>query len=250
LGAQGRGKSRLVRWLCPLPQLFNEGPISPDNKDDQIKLLETWLWEVAELDSTTKRAERSALKHFITMRNVGVRVPYGRYAINKTAVASMIGTINEDGTGFLNDPTGDRRFVVIHLDDIDWNYTQIDIGQLWAELYAAYLSGETWELIPHEKEIQSEINKRHTISTPVEEMIMQYFVIDKTETGRFMATMDILDKLEAMGLKGDQYKNKMELGAVLTKAGLTRVQKRVGKSKVRGYEGIWFEKANIPEVHI
>ena len=39
LGGQGRGKSRLVRWLCPLPQLFNEGPISPDNKDDQIKLL-------------------------------------------------------------------------------------------------------------------------------------------------------------------------------------------------------------------
>lgn len=250
LGAQGKGKSRLVRWLCPLPQLFNEGPIAPDNKDDQIKLLEHWIWEVAELDSTTKRAERSALKHFITMRNVGVRVPYGRYAINKTAVASMIGTINEDGTGFLNDPTGDRRFVVVHLDDIDWSYVAIDRDQLWAELYAAYLGGETWELTSHEKEIQSEINKQHTISTPVEEMIMQYFAIDKTETGRFMATMDILEQLEGLGLKGDQYRNKMELGSVLTKLGLHRVQRRVNNTHVRGYEGIWFEKANMPNPHI
>lgn len=250
LGAQGKGKSRLVRWLCPLPQLFHEGPISPDNKDDQIKLLETWLWEVAELDSTTKRAERSALKHFITMRNVGVRVPYGRYAINKTAVASMIGTINEDGTGFLNDPTGDRRFVVVHLDDIDWNYTEIDRDQLWAELYAAYCDGETWELTPHEKEIQSEINKQHTISTPVEEMLLQYFAMDRTETGRFMATMDILEQLEGMGLKGDQYKNKMELTAVLTKYGLPRTQRRVDGKRIRGFEGIWFDKAKIGDVHI
>ena len=45
-GAQGKGKSRLVRWLCPLPFLFNEGPISPDNKDDLILLINNWFWEV------------------------------------------------------------------------------------------------------------------------------------------------------------------------------------------------------------
>ena len=250
LGAQGRGKSRLVRWLCPLPQLFNEGPISPDNKDDQIKLLETWLWEVAELDSTTKRAERSALKHFITMRNVGVRVPYGRYAINKTAVASMIGTINEDGTGFLNDPTGGRRFAVIHLDDIDWNYTQIDIGQLWAELYAAYLSGETWELTPHEQEVQNAINTEHMVSTPLEELLLQYYNLDKTQIDKFSSTMNILDKLDSLGLKGDQFRNKMELTTILTKHGLPKRQKRVGGATVRGYEGIWYKDGIAVEVDI
>ena len=142
LGPQGKGKSRLVEWLCPLSGLFYEGPINPDDKDFQIRLLNNWLWEVAELDATTKRAERSALKHFITTRMVKVRVPFGKYDIEKPAAASMIGTINPDGTGFLNDPTGNRRFVVIHLESIDFRYsTTIDVHQLWAELYAAYRNG-------------------------------------------------------------------------------------------------------------
>jgi predicted P-loop ATPase len=82
---------------------------------------------VAELDSTTKRSERSALKHFISTRTVKVRVPYGEVRHRKAGVASMIGTINEDGTGFLHDPTGNRRFAVIHLEAIDWSYaTGID----------------------------------------------------------------------------------------------------------------------------
>jgi predicted P-loop ATPase len=38
LGAQGKGKSRLAEWLCPLPQLFYEGPINPDDKDSLIRL--------------------------------------------------------------------------------------------------------------------------------------------------------------------------------------------------------------------
>jgi predicted P-loop ATPase len=247
LGGQGKGKSRLVRWLCPLPQLFNEGPISPDNKDDQIKLLETWLWEVAELDSTTKRAERSALKHFITMRNVGVRVPYGRYAINKTAVASMIGTINEDGTGFLNDPTGDRRFVVVHLDDIDWGYTSIDRDQLWAELYAAYCAGETWELTPHEKELQSEINKLHQIVTPIEEMLMTNYEIDPSQDGDGwrMSTTQIMEQLETLGLRGNQFQNAMEISSILTKRGLKKDRWLDDGKRLRGYAGIRFSAARI-----
>ena len=104
LGAQGKGKSGLAEWLCPVPRLFYEGPINPDDKDSLIRLINNWIWEVAELDSTTKRSERSALKHFISTKTVKVRVPYGQYDTEKPAAASMIGTINEDGTGFLHDP--------------------------------------------------------------------------------------------------------------------------------------------------
>ncbi len=203
LGAQRKGKSRLVEWLCPLPHLFYEGPINPDDKDSQIRLINNWLWEVAELDSTTKRSERSALKHFITMKTVKVRVPYGQYDTEKPAVASMIGTINEDGTGFLNDPTGNRRFAVIHLDDIDWSYaTTIDKHQLWAELFTAYLAGETWELTPHEQEVQNAINTEHMVSTPLEELLLQYYNLDKTQIDKFSSTMNILDKLDSSWTKG------------------------------------------------
>ena len=245
LGPQRKGKSRFAEWLCPLPSLFYEGPVNPDDKDYLIRLINNWLWEVAELDSTTKRAHRSALKHFITTRIVKVRVPFGRYDIEKPAAASMIGTINPDGTGFLSDPTGNRRFAVIHLDEIDFAYsTAIDRDQLWAELYTAYLSGETWELTAHEQEVQADINSGHMTSTPLEELLMQYFEIDPTEK-YFTPTMDILAKLESMGLRGDQFRNKMELSTVLTKAGLAPVQKRTGGLRQRGYEGIWFKGEHV-----
>lgn len=248
LGGQGKGKSRLVRWLCPLPHLFHEGPIAPDNKDDQIRLINNWIWEVAELDSTTKRSERSALKHFITMRNVKVRVPYGRYDIDKLSAASMIGTINNDGSGFLNDPTSNRRFAVVHLDDVDWSYeTAINIEQLWAELYHAYKNGETWELTRYEQEVQNEINNEHMTQSPLEELLLEWFEIDPTSE-RFMTTMDILDKLETLGLKGDQFRNKMELGTVLTKHGLQRTKRRKEGKLQYGYTGVW--PVNTSEIKI
>jgi predicted P-loop ATPase len=245
LGGQGKGKSRLVEWLCPLPHLFYEGPINPDDKDSQIRLINNWLWEVAELDSTTKRSERSALKHFISTRIVKVRVPYGEYDTEKPAAASMIGTINEDGTGFLNDPTGNRRFAVVHLDDIDWSYTGIDKDQLWAEIYAAYLEGEPYELTPHEQEIQNEINLGHMVSSPLEELLIQYFEIDKSDSSHFTPTMEILEKLESLGLKGDQFRNKMELGTTLTKLGLKKGQRRIGGQRLMGYEGVWYREVKI-----
>ena len=246
LGAQGKGKSRLAEWLCPLPQLFYEGPINPDDKDSLIRLINNWIWEVAELDSTTKRSERSALKHFISTKTVKVRVPYGQYDTEKPAAASMIGTINEDGTGFLHDPTGNRRFAVVHLDAIDWGYTRLDRNQLWAELHEAYLNGETWELTPYEQEIQAEINGGHMMVSPLEELLLQYYEIDKTETERFTPTMEILDRLTTLGLKGDQFKQKMELTSILTKMGLKPEQRRHSGKVLRGYRGIWYRGERIP----
>ncbi len=240
LGPQDKGKSRLAEWLCPLPHLFYEGPINPDDKDSLIRLINNWIWEVAELDSTTKRSERSALKHFITTRIVNVRVPYGRYDIEKPAAASLLGTINPDGTGFLHDPTGNRRFAVVHLDSIDWSYTEIDRDQFWAELYEAYLSGESWVLTPYEKEIQNEINRGHMMVSPLEELLLQYYEIEPGNTDQFTPTMEILERLTTLGLKGDQFKQKMELTSILTKMGLKPEQRRLKGGRMRGYTGIWY----------
>lgn len=241
VGAQGRGKSRLVRWLCPLPHLFHEGPVSPDNKDDLLLLLNNWLWEVSELDSTTRRADRSALKHFISMKNVKVRVPYGRYPIDKAAAASMIGTVNEDGTGFLNDPSGNRRFGVVRMQGIDWSYENIDRDQVWAQIYAMYKAGEPFELTQHEQEVQKEMNLEYTLQSPLEELFLNYFEHDPSQPERFMSTMDILSHLSDLGLEGRQYTNKIELASVMTKLGIEQTRGRVDGKQVRGYAGVWVE---------
>lgn len=246
LGAQGKGKSRLARWLCPLPALFHEGPINPANKDDLILLLNNWFWEVAELDSTTRKADRAALKHFVTMKRVRVRVPYGRYDIDKPAAASMIGTINPDGAGFLSDPTGNRRFAVVHLDDIDWRYeTNVNRDQLWAQVYHEYTAGGSWELSSAEQEIQADINRAHMIQSPLEELLLEHYEIDPSQEW-YMGTMAILDQLETLGLRGDQYRNKMELTTILEKYGLGKSRRRTaGGNPMHGYQGIRFRDKTL-----
>jgi predicted P-loop ATPase len=246
IGAQGRGKSRLARWLCPLSSLFHEGPINPANKDDLILLLNNWFWEVAELDSTTRKADRAALKHFVSMKRVRVRVPYGRYDIDKPAAASMIGTINADGAGFLSDPTGNRRFAVVHVDDIDWKYEQaIDRDQLWAQMYYEYCNGAAWELTRAEQEIQQAINHEHMVQSPLEELLLEHYELDASQEW-YMHTMQILEQLEGLGLRGDQFRNKMELATVLEKNGLKRSKRRVeGSRPLNGYQGIRFRDKQV-----
>lgn len=243
MSLQGKGKSHLARWLCPLPKLFFEGPIQPDNKDSAIRLINYWLWEVAELDATTRRADVAALKFFITQNTVTVRVPYGRYDISKPAAASFIGTINPDGTQFLAD-TENRRFAIVHLDGIDLSYaTDIDRAQLWAELYAAYKAGEAHELTQHEREVQAEINSEHVTESPLEAILLAHYELDPSQPDNYVLVHEMLDNLESLGLRGDQFKNKMELGKVMTRHGIQRVRRRVDGKRQYVYEGVKFSKS-------
>ena len=244
LGAQGKGKSRLARWLCPLPKLFFEGPINPDNKDSAIRLINYWFWEVAELDATTRRADVAALKFFITQKVVTVRIPYGRYDISKPAAASFIGTVNPDGTQFLND-TENRRFGIVHLDGIDWSYEDIDIEQFWAELYQAYQQGEAYELTPHEREVQNEMNSQHTTESPLEAKLAAHYELDPSKPENIITTDELLSQLEDLGVRGDQFRNKMELGKVLAKMGIEKARRRVDGRLQNVYLGVKYDKRTI-----
>lgn len=244
MSKQGTGKSRLARWLCPIDKLFFEGPINPDNKDSAIRLINYWMWEVAELDATTRRADVAALKFFVTQKIVTVRVPYGRYDISKPAAASFIGTINPDGTQFLAD-TENRRFAIVHLEDIDFSYTDIDRQQFWAEIYAAYNAGEAYELTTHEREVQEEINSDHITESPLEAILLAHYDLDPSRPGEVIMAHELLERLELLGLKGDQFKNKMELGKVLARHGINRRQKRIDGKRQYVYEGVIYNKGSV-----
>lgn len=198
-GDQGMGKSFFVRWLCPIPGMHIEQPIRPDAKDDMITLISKWVWEVGELGGTTRRTDRDALKHFLTIEEVTVRVPYEKHPINKKALASFIGTVNPDAGGFLDDPSGLRRFVVCDIKSIDFGYTGLSVAQMWAEAVAAYNANENWRMMGELKRISSEINERHIVSDPIEDLLEKAFVIDAQETEWFVPTTDILEVLHAMG---------------------------------------------------
>ena len=235
-GLQGIGKSFWVRWLCsPLPGMFTEGPIDPSNKDSLVRLMTTFLWEVAELGSTTRRADREALKHFISMRTVTVRKPYGRFDIRKPALASLIGTINNEN-GFLTDPTGSRRFMVATLTGIDWAYSEtIDPNQIWAQAVAEYRAGKPWQLDAEQALQVAAINHEYELDDPVENLLREHFDIDADRANWWTSSAAILRTLQSNGLQGNSRANQMMIAATMTRLGL---EKRRGDGRKVGYVGI------------
>ncbi len=176
-GPQGIGKSTFAKWLCPDAQYYKESSIDPDNKDHRIATSEVWIWEVSELGSTTKKADREALKSFLTTNTFLERAAYGKFNQPYKAIASFIGTVNDE-SGILNDPTGARRFWIIGIDSIDMRYSQIMTpDQIWAEAMFLYRAGETHDLDITEKQTMEDIANEYRVINSVEEAIKKWFVI-------------------------------------------------------------------------
>lgn len=237
-GPQGCGKSYFVRWLCPLEAYFIEGPINPGYKDTDLASINSWIWEVSELQATTRRADREALKSHITKQAVSVRKPYGRHSMTKAVTASYLGTINQDA-GFLEDDTGNRRFVIVSLKNIDWSYESIDCDHLWAQIVSMYKDSNEWELSTHEEHQRDSINKIYDAPHPVIELFLEYFTYEPgVLIDRFTPSIDIITSLEKAGLKGNQRANMMKLTSWLKARDCHQDRTFVNGNRQRGFYGI------------
>lgn len=223
-GRQGVGKSTLSRWICPTQKYFVEGTLNPEHNDTKLRIISNLLWEVGELQYTTRKADVDALKNVITLQEVKVRPPYHRHDIAKKVSCSFIGTINENGAGFLNDPTGSRRFAVVKVNEIDWqHYTRLDKEQLWAQITATYKGGERGYLLPDEQQKQHEINAGYTLISSTHELLMKFYEIDPAKYPLdWMPAADILMELHHQGMTGSQRAAQMEIAAIMETLGIEK----------------------------
>ncbi len=235
-GAQSLGKSTFTLWLCSsIPQYFVESDIKPELEDHKRLLASKWIWEVGELGATTRKADIESLKHFLTMADVTFRVPYGRYHITKPSLASFIGTINPDGSGFLADKTGNRRFLVVELESIDHSYQQhINVDQLWAQVVSLYRSGESWRLADEEKVVQEAINAENMKDDPVADWIRRYYEIDPDNGTWLTTSQEITEYLQDKGLKEHSRALQMMVSQSLKSLGL----KQHSTARPRAWKGI------------
>ena len=147
-GPQGIGKSEFVRWLLPLAldEYYSEDELdlSPTGrKDTFVQATRRWIWEVAELEGITTKTDVARLKAFLTTRKTHVRAPYDRYPMNEFLRSSYVGTTNA-ATGFLTDATGNRRYMAVGLQSIDWEgyVKNIDLRMIWAQALFLYKNGK------------------------------------------------------------------------------------------------------------
>lgn len=245
-GAQGIGKSTFARWLCSgisnkigKNDLFHESPIRPDDKDDLIRLASIWIWEVAELGRTTRHSDQEALKHFLSTRSIKVRKAWGKRDTRKPAMASFLGTVNNE-SGLLADSTGSRRFLICHIiGKPDWAYIDMDANSLWAQAMEMYKNGETSDLSDVEKARSLAVNEEYEIDNPVLGMIEKYILIDPDNDEWWESSIDILERLTERGLVGQRVHNSMALAVAMNKLGLVKSKRENERGRqVRGYAGV------------
>jgi predicted P-loop ATPase len=235
-GGQDAGKSTLARALNPLPDKYHcEETIEPDKEEQKRWLSTKFVWEVAELGATTRKADREGLKNFLTKQDSNFRIPYAHHPVTKPATVSFIGTVNPE-KGFLNDPTGHRRFLVMDLDRIDFDYVnKIDFTQLWAQFVALYRAGEPASLTPEEKAMADAIRGKHEIEDPFAGFVLKYYDIDPDNKEWMEQTSEIVDQLLINGVHNA---NVSVIGAALTQLGLVKDRITIKGQKVTIYRGI------------
>lgn len=236
---QGLGKSLLSAFFSPKRQWFIEAAINTNDKDCDIRLMSKFIWEVSELDATTRKADISALKAFLTKAQVTVRKSYGRNDVVGQAMCSFIGTIN-NSVGFLADETGNRRFWVIHLTGIDWTYTQLDIDQIWAQAYHLWTLGVEHTLAPEEIAVHHAVNETYEIETPLENWVLQHFMITE-ESDDIMSMGEIINHLtdQEIRIGGNEKMQAMELAKVLNAHGCKRTTRRHHGKLQKVWQGIY-----------
>jgi predicted P-loop ATPase len=239
-GGQGMGKTVFVEFLgSAMKDYYVASPIYPDNKDYIIRAAQNFIWEVTELGATTRRADIEALKAFLSTPDVSFRAPYGKFQLKKKITASFIGTVN--GTDFLNDPTGNRRFRVCELTRVDWGYsTEIDPHQVWAQAVALVKAGETYHLDTQNEAKVRETNALYTVQDVLEEKIANYFEIDPDESEWLTTTGDIMSVLKNTEVIRDEADKRVEMriSTVLTKMGIEKSRSRVDGRQVRVWVGV------------
>lgn len=133
-GAQGTGKTSLLRHLAINDEWFKEGACIKDyDKDTMRRCLTRWIVELGEVESTLK-SDIEELKAFVTSSQDAYRLPYGREDIEEARRSSLCATCNSEG--YLIDNTGNRRWFTVPISQ-PIPYAEIkafDALQLWLQV--------------------------------------------------------------------------------------------------------------------
>lgn len=191
-GDQYLGKTKWFMSLVP-PELglAAEGlTLKTDDKDSVYQLLQYWIVELGELDSTFRKSDIAQLKSFIPKTRDTIRLPFMPKSSTFPRRTVMFGSVNPKH--YLNDPTGNTRFWTIACEAINHDHG-LDMQQIWAELAVQYTAGERWHLTPDEMAELNSHNDEFTTKEPVEERISGFYDWTRKD-GVWKTATEILDE--------------------------------------------------------
>lgn len=174
IGTQGVGKSTFVKNLGR--EWFSD-TFELQGKEKYESVQGVWILELGEL-AGIRKAEAEAVKNFISKTEDRYRVAYGRRVQDFPRQCIFIGTTND--RNFLNDPTGNRRFLPVDTMvqeptlSIWEDMTEETIDQIWAEALVAYKSKEPCWIGAEVEILARGVQEKHSEIDDRQEAVEEY----------------------------------------------------------------------------
>lgn len=145
-GPQNLGKSTALAALFGRPYFTEMVNELRDHKRFMEQITGKWVVEFAEL-SAIRRADVELVKAVISMQVDRARMSYGRNPVEVPRQCVLAASVNpKHDSGYLTDPTGNRRFWPVRCTKIDMPRLVRKRDQLWAEAVERYRAKEQWWL--------------------------------------------------------------------------------------------------------
>lgn len=225
-GNQRAGKSSALKALATIGGIpYFSDTITIDkieDKDSTMKLQGRLIIEFAELAGFAKK-ETSDLKRWITMECDECRMPYDRHLKNLPRQFVIAGT-NNPFQGWMNDPTGSRRFWPVTVGrKIDMTALKNDVEQLWAEAVDRYRKGEQIYMTDEMEAIADEVRvSRQAVD------VWEDFISSEFSAFNEVSTDDIFAALKIERNKQSNMDSR-RIGAIMRKLGF--ISKKTNKRK-------------------
>jgi putative DNA primase/helicase len=216
-GAQGLGKTLWFKRLCDYNKgwLLEGATLNPSDKDSVKRAVSHWIVELGEIESTFKKSDIDQLKAFVTSKTDELRLPYDRAFTTYQRRTAFYASVN--AREFLTDTSGNRRFWVLAVKDIDVNHG-VDMQQLWAQVKETmYVPGQkNWFLSHDERELLQESNEGYRTQSSVEDLLLEHVDFGSTKTRPVQMTKLLRD----LGIKAPRMPDFKEASRVLHEKGI------------------------------
>lgn len=182
-GPQSVGKSTFWRLLSINREWFTDSKIDIGKKDGLSILGGSFIIEFGEFASI-KRADRDEVKQFLSSSYDKYRPSFGKTEKMFVRHNIFVGSVNDEE--FLNDPTGNTRYKVVHCPGDKTGASRVlelmtedYVLQLWAEAMQMRQNGETHLYMAEEDAKTEAVAKRHTKAGAFDELIQAYVCANK-----------------------------------------------------------------------
>ena len=230
IGRQGNFKSTFFSLLLPpCLQSYFHIKMNSNNltKDDMLKMCEFALICLEEIGEMQQLA-LDQQKALVTDKIISERAAYARNKEHRPHIASFCGTGNNPR--FLTDITGNRRWLVFEVEDIDnplqhpFNYTGI-----YSQAMALWKSGFCYWFEQQEINALNIRNVEFEVPNLEEELVLTYFRQPfEGCKASFMKVAEVLERINA-GIRHPL--SPIRLGLVMARLGFPSVKRKTG----RGY---------------